>query len=334
MRLLLRRDFLFFSVMVMLISVLLYFTQIPQNQTSAVSSSVELMQTTETSLSNWSTFTSQEFEFAISYPADWKVVPSGDAYLPKFTLEPRKNNNRTKDTFTPQTQVVIYPRGYPEREFLGAVQPTQLTHQYQLRNSRDYILVDGSPWASEIQFGAVPSSWGPLGFIWLEANVDGYIEWCENLDKNTDCDPLFGDRLLRDGQVSLETRALLKEILATFTFIDVHKTLLGANNESTDIAVTEPKPNRRIYNPVRIAGTAPATWFFEGRLGVEVRDINGVRVGFGTVSATNQAGSEWSFGGSVEYVRPETSAGSVILQKANPQGIPNQDQAVSIPVVF
>ncbi len=106
-----------------------------------------------------------------------------------------------------------------------------------------------------------------------------------------------------------------------------------------DIIVTTPLEGDTITSPVQIRGQAVGTWFWEGTFSAEVTDDDGVILGNGFI--TNQPGTEWMtealvpFTGEVEFTVPKDAViGKLLLRKANPSALPENNAELEIPVRF
>jgi hypothetical protein len=104
-----------------------------------------------------------------------------------------------------------------------------------------------------------------------------------------------------------------------------------------DIRVDLPQPNTAIASPVAISGEAKGNWFFEASFPIVVTDWDGRIIGEGHAEAT----SDWMsadfvpFTASVTFQTPSSgSSGAIILRKDNPSGLPENDDAIEIPVTF
>lgn len=107
------------------------------------------------------------------------------------------------------------------------------------------------------------------------------------------------------------------------------------------IRVKEPGREQEINAPLKITGEARGQWFFEADAPVVLTDWDGRILAEGYI----QADGEWMtdefvpFSGELEFEQPERSGpqsvrGSLIIQRANPSGQPENDMAVEIPVRF
>lgn len=109
------------------------------------------------------------------------------------------------------------------------------------------------------------------------------------------------------------------------------------------IVLTNPVPLGVITDPLLISGEARGTWYFEGDFPVVLTDWNGLIIAEGFVTAQEEWMTEEfvPFAGSLEFVSPYNAGdpdfmknGSLILQKDNPSGLPEFDEALEIPVRF
>lgn len=102
------------------------------------------------------------------------------------------------------------------------------------------------------------------------------------------------------------------------------------------IRVADPAPDTVISSPLLVAGEARGSWYFEASFPVKLLDGNGKEI----ASAPAQAKEPWMtenfvpFEVSLEFSRPETSNGYLILKKDNPSGLPEHDRELKIPVRF
>ncbi|MDP4007550.1 MAG: Gmad2 immunoglobulin-like domain-containing protein, partial [bacterium] len=91
-----------------------------------------------------------------------------------------------------------------------------------------------------------------------------------------------------------------------------------------------------IKSPVLVTGQARGYWFFEASFPVKVFDSAGKELGAGVA----QALSEWMtedfvpFQTTVQFAKPTTQSGFLILEKDNPSGLPEHDDQLQIPVRF
>lgn len=113
---------------------------------------------------------------------------------------------------------------------------------------------------------------------------------------------------------------------------------IGNELEKTDlIRINTPRPNQTISNPLTITGEARGNWYFEASFPVVLTDWDGKIIAQGIA----QAKSDWMTTDFVPFEATLTFAvdknaysnrGSLILRKDNPSGLPQNDDALEIPV--
>jgi len=103
------------------------------------------------------------------------------------------------------------------------------------------------------------------------------------------------------------------------------------------IRIDYPRPNQEIESPLIIKGEARGYWFFEGDFPVVLTDWDGLII----AQAIAQAKGEWmtedfvQFEAQLEFEKPQyNNKGTLILRKDNPSGLPENDDALEIPVIF
>ncbi len=112
---------------------------------------------------------------------------------------------------------------------------------------------------------------------------------------------------------------------------------IGNELEMTDyITIDSPRPNDVVVSPLQISGQAVGSWYFEAVFPITLTDENNKTLA--TISAQSQ--SDWmtqdfvSFTASLEFDQPDTDTGFLILQNANPSGLPEHQKTLTVPVHF
>lgn len=113
---------------------------------------------------------------------------------------------------------------------------------------------------------------------------------------------------------------------------------IGDAVEKVDlIKVFSPSYKSSIKTPVTITGEARGNWFFEASFPIEIKDNNGKVIGNGIA----QAIGEWMtedfvpFEAEIEFTSPgPNQSGTIVLHKDNPSGLPQNDDSLSVPIVF
>ncbi|HEY4480101.1 MAG TPA: Gmad2 immunoglobulin-like domain-containing protein [Candidatus Paceibacterota bacterium] len=114
------------------------------------------------------------------------------------------------------------------------------------------------------------------------------------------------------------------------------------------IVLESPKPLEMISSPITLTGKARGTWFFEASFPVTVVDWDGKIIGEGHADAVldpNDPNSTWMtedfvpFKAEVTFDLPEnvgefSNKGAIILRKANASDLPENDDALEVPILF
>ncbi|MBU1557450.1 Gmad2 immunoglobulin-like domain-containing protein [Patescibacteria group bacterium] len=107
------------------------------------------------------------------------------------------------------------------------------------------------------------------------------------------------------------------------------------------IRLDNPRPNQKIESPLTLKGEARGTWFFEGDFPVILTDWDGKIIAEGFFTAKDDWMTEEfvPFEGTLVFENPEnlgdfSEKGSLILRKDNPSGLPENDDALEIPIRF
>lgn len=109
-----------------------------------------------------------------------------------------------------------------------------------------------------------------------------------------------------------------------------------STSENKDIRVFTPKPGDIISSPLRITGEARGVWFFEASFPVSLLDGNGRII----AQMPAQAQSDWMtaefvpFSADLRFSLPETKTGTLIFEKDNPSGLPENAAEIRFEVRF
>lgn len=101
------------------------------------------------------------------------------------------------------------------------------------------------------------------------------------------------------------------------------------------IRVTDPQPNAVVSSPLTVKGEARGNWYFEASFPVQLLDENGSLI----IMLPAQAEGEWM---TTEFVpfsvtlnfETDAKAGTLVLMKDNPSGLPENAAEVRVPVKF
>jgi len=103
------------------------------------------------------------------------------------------------------------------------------------------------------------------------------------------------------------------------------------------IQLASPRPNEFISSPLTIEGEARGTWFFEATFPIVLTNWDGLIIAEGYATADGEWMSEdfVPFTATLEFETPGVyDRGSLILQRSNPSGLPENDDALEIPIRF
>ncbi|MEK9180505.1 MAG: Gmad2 immunoglobulin-like domain-containing protein [Patescibacteria group bacterium] len=119
---------------------------------------------------------------------------------------------------------------------------------------------------------------------------------------------------------------------------------IGNELEKTDlIRLNSPRPNTVIASPLVVEGEARGYWFFEASFPVRVLDGDGRELGVGVAQAQvdpADSGASWMtedfvpFRATVEFKTPQFAAGTLVLEKDNPSGLPEYVDELRVPIKF
>jgi hypothetical protein len=110
----------------------------------------------------------------------------------------------------------------------------------------------------------------------------------------------------------------------------------GKQNIDQDVIIFTPVAKQKIQSPLQVAGKARGTWFFEANIIVRIKDSNGNTIALKGV----QAKEDWmttdyvNFEDSIEFSKPNTDNGVLIVEADNPSGDPNNIRKFEIPLEF
>ena len=113
----------------------------------------------------------------------------------------------------------------------------------------------------------------------------------------------------------------------------------NAAQKANLIRLDSPRPGAEIKSPLTITGQARGYWYFEASFPVVLVDWDGRIIAQGIATAKD----EWMTENFVPFEATLTftadpnaysNRGSLILQKDNPSGLPQNDDALEIPVII
>jgi hypothetical protein len=102
------------------------------------------------------------------------------------------------------------------------------------------------------------------------------------------------------------------------------------------INIISPKPNETIASPLKIAGEAKGSWYFEASFPIKLEDEAGNII----AQTTAAAQSDWMtenmvpFFADLTFNSGTTTKGFLVFANDNPSGLPENDESIKIPVLF
>lgn len=111
---------------------------------------------------------------------------------------------------------------------------------------------------------------------------------------------------------------------------------LGNIREKSDIIrLSSPLPGERITSPLTVKGEARGTWFFEANFTVTLRMTNNEEIITYAVADGDWMTEDFvPFTAVIESTFPSSGNAFLILRKANASGLPENDDALIVPVRF
>jgi hypothetical protein len=103
------------------------------------------------------------------------------------------------------------------------------------------------------------------------------------------------------------------------------------------VSVSSPIPNARVSSPLGVQGAVTGGgWFFEAVFPIKILDGDGTVLGQGLA----QALGEWMttgtvpFAANIPFTAPKYATGTILIEKDNPSGIPENAGELRIPIQF
>jgi hypothetical protein len=104
-----------------------------------------------------------------------------------------------------------------------------------------------------------------------------------------------------------------------------------------DITVSHPNPNQKVTSPLVVTGQARGTWYFEASFPVRLLDSEGIQIA--ETAAQAQGEGEWMTTNFVPFTATivfttTSQTGTLVLEKDNPSGLPQNAASMTIPMRF
>jgi hypothetical protein len=113
--------------------------------------------------------------------------------------------------------------------------------------------------------------------------------------------------------------------------------LPGGHCPNALIRVDTPVPNTGVASPLKVEGEALGPWFFEGDFPLLLTDGQGMTLarGYATSQGSWMTSGFVPFAGTLEFPPPASTGRYIlVLRKDNPTGLPEHDDAVTLPLIL
>jgi len=306
-------------------------------------------ETIEIDTTDWKSYQNADHGIAFRYPADWLITEqSQEAYV--INVYPR---GRGAESALPLglheeaslSYLSIFPEGMgTELPAGGAIELSTLNSgvpnlQFGVKKEESSLfrLENGTEWAYYLRPLSPPMSWSKYGFIFAQIGVNNFTATCydeqSGAEKPTEnCDPMAGDQLVRAGEVKEREAKIIHHLLSSIQ--------IGQMESQTPIRelirVEKPLPNLDIESPYTIQGKAVGYWYNEGSFPVRLYDADENLL----AEAVAKAQGNWmtedfvTFEATLEFDAPDDERGTMVFERANPSGLPENSRQYSIPVIF
>ncbi|MFW5871974.1 MAG: Gmad2 immunoglobulin-like domain-containing protein [bacterium] len=300
-----------------------------------------------------------DYSFSLEYPETWQEFISDEEITPKFNFYPNNDDLNSEelpfDHFVNETHVSVYPEGIPTEGIFGqsiSVEESGIEFPYELKaDSKVYVLENGEPFAIYLKPLESPDNWNSSGFVFARVKVDNLETTCKRdgqvISEQEGCDPLvLGDQIIRNGDIDTKLWVDVVETVESFGFTSEISNKNDSDSDddfaqNEDIIVDSPQPDQIISSPLELEGEVRGNWLFEATAPVVLTDWDGEIIAESYIETDqNWMTTDFvSFSGSIEFEAPEdigdfSDKGTIIFQKSNPSGLPENDDALEFDVLF
>jgi hypothetical protein len=120
------------------------------------------------------------------------------------------------------------------------------------------------------------------------------------------------------------------------TYATPYATPAATSTTSTMVRGVSVQPNSIVKSPLTVTGEARGNWYFEASFPIKILDAAGKVLG----QAPAQAQGEWMttnfvpFKALIAFATSTTDTGTLVIEKDNPSGLPQNAAEVRIPIRF
>lgn len=164
-----------------------------------------------------------------------------------------------------------------------------------------------------------------IGIVLVATGVYAYIQYSDNTSKNS----------------STNTTKTTEKKDDVSTNGDQSKEEVGSTSFKSEkgvmLVVNSPQVEATVVSPLKVAGTVPGSWSFEGQFMVRLLDANGNII----AEAPAKLDGDWMsqnqvpFSATLTFDAPESgSSGLLVLERDNPSGLDKNADSLSLMVRF
>jgi hypothetical protein len=290
---------------------------------------------TETNFGNWKTYSNAKYGFDFKYPNNFKITKE-DSYLKGFWLyladEPLHNNLSVNVSINPKDSngTLITVDNFDS--FFKVSDDVKVEKlQFAGKPARKIVLhatkkIDGKEVIKETS----------MVYYILDSNK------VITLQGNTDLDILYIDQILSTFRF-VNTGTITPTCIPRPACLDATPRCMIPETDnmcppaSVQPIITSPTSYSIISSPLKIKGTVPAGWMFEGVFPLKLLDANKNVITQGQAKET--VPGSWQSGMAVDFEATLTfsttaKSGYLLLENDNPSGIPENSKFFDIPIKF
>lgn len=168
------------------------------------------------------TYENEELGFSLEYPDGWEVAedttPTNEPIISLY----RPDEVAGEPPFihhSEETHVSVYPQGIPTEGYSGEQVTSTVNFTAPINRADDYVLSDGTAFATYANVEALPDGWNESGFLFAHTAIDNLQTECYRDEEEIpmeQCDVLMGDTLVRHGEIDETVRTQQVRMLESF----------------------------------------------------------------------------------------------------------------------
>lgn len=165
-------------------------------------------------------YESERGGFSVLVPRGWRVAERADQYTFEVVVYPGHYGDKVPESFSTRAHVSIFPYGLgsggqiPWRSATSSV-----VNPNDGASALAYVTPTGEPWGWTLAFSELTegSAWKQWGIVYASLDMIQDEPVCfdakDVVKEMRECDPLSGDRVVRDGRINRADEAALLRII-------------------------------------------------------------------------------------------------------------------------